>query len=406
MGIKGGNSILQGGRTKVQLKNKLCIGKSFAIDASEQIYRAQMAQSKAPSASQTIQEPWIKSYIKIIKDFAGARIAQLWIFDSFQSCEAKAGTIRKRKEERQKAKSLLEAYEKNTNNTTEVVPITEDDPLSILDFDHDDEKKMNELQAEYEETGNSSGMVSTITAEQIIQLQKKSYSMTSDQVDTAKFILECFRIPFIEAPPGVDAEKFACQLARDGIVDGVYSADTDCLFFGAPLILQFAPKSKPAYTLIDWNLAIEASGMTIEQLRKLAVVVGCDYYEDKKGLFFRIGAVKGTPLVKLDPPDARFSDPDVVKALNVFSSQIEYKGTEHEVTEDMLLCIECMKHEEGTWIKPKGFKRPFKSAKNINKLIQFLTDERGWASGSLITQFTNAFHVSGLKYIGTQTSDD
>jgi len=106
----------------------------------------------------------------------------------------------------------------------------------------------------------------------------------SNMIRDVLYILTKLGIQHALAPPGCDAEKLAAQLAREGIVDGVITVDTDSTFYGCPKqIKKIAGKSGKydVYVLAD---ILKRYDITYQQYVEIASVLGCDFCEGVKGV--------------------------------------------------------------------------------------------------------------------------
>lgn len=122
------------------------------------------------------------------------------------------------------------------------------------------------------------------------KLAKKALDITPELAACVCAYLKARKIPFVVAPNEADAQMV--WLEREGIVDGILSEDSDLLVFGA----------KKLYTKLEDTqvIMVDSCGMStlplfrghgsfsLQELRTLAIISGCDYSPGIPG----IGVVK------------------------------------------------------------------------------------------------------------------
>lgn len=118
--------------------------------------------------------------------------------------------------------------------------------------------------------------------------------ITPDMIEDAKKLLEGLGIPVVQAPS--EAEAQAAYMVKKGIVDFVASQDTDCLLFGAPVMirnLSIAGKRKKTNKLafevvnpitITLSDVLNSLGIDYSRFIALGMLVGTD---------FNVGGIKG-----------------------------------------------------------------------------------------------------------------
>ncbi|GET92879.1 DNA repair protein RAD2, putative [Leishmania tarentolae] len=94
-------------------------------------------------------------------------------------------------------------------------------------------------------------------------------------------LLDCCGVPYVLSPAEADAQ---CSfLARRGLVDAVFTEDSDVLVHGATTVLRgFFAQSKNAVAYEQSHLS--ACGITKTVLVALASLLGCDYTEGVPGI--------------------------------------------------------------------------------------------------------------------------
>lgn len=95
-----------------------------------------------------------------------------------------------------------------------------------------------------------------------------------------KDLCSAIGIPAITAPS--EAEMFAAVLCREGKVGTVVSSDADVLLFGSPNMTRSLQMTKGKLESATLEELKSSTGLTLEQLRDLAIICGCDFH--KKGV--------------------------------------------------------------------------------------------------------------------------
>lgn len=203
-------------------------------------------------------------------------------------------------------------------------------------------EKYEKLRAEIEENPLLA------TPEQLKQL-KTYLSQTGpngNEKDYFKSIIESFGIPTLRA--NGEGEKLCAQLARDGIVEAVFTSDTDTLAFGAPLLINDTLgwkdyEGERVFCVQTVKLEEICNELELEfsQFVDLCIMAGCDYNDNIP----RIAIGKSYKLLKQyekieDIPDS-VGDKTVLKyevCRNLFTSDeqiIENIETEYHPPDSM-----------------------------------------------------------------------
>lgn len=90
-----------------------------------------------------------------------------------------------------------------------------------------------------------------------------------------------------------DAERLCSLLVIQGKAAAVFSADSDCLAFGAPLIIEeFSRYSRePTVNCIRLDKVLAGVGLSFPSFVDFCIMCGCDYNDNMKGIA-RVGAMK------------------------------------------------------------------------------------------------------------------
>jgi 5'-3' exonuclease len=245
MGIKDFSKIFTYTREVkfADLKNK-----KIAIDAMTEIWRASLgAMNKLTDANgnPTIH---INVILAIILDLQKNNIKQIWVFDhnKIGHNTDKLEEIEKRREKRKNAKNEL------------------------------DEIMSKEFKSFHDEN-------------RITILEKQAFSIDSLIISDILTLLTYFNIQYMEAPEGYEAEAICASLNKNGIVDGVYSSDTDAVAFGALTLWRRNPRDKKIYEYVQSDIFKQITDITenessIEDIKKISVIMGTDFCEKTKGI--------------------------------------------------------------------------------------------------------------------------
>lgn len=125
----------------------------------------------------------------------------------------------------------------------------------------------------------------------------KAYSIPHEEYEYAQYFLSA--LGFNVFKPNCEAEKFCSMLCLDGLVAGVYSADTDNLAYGCPIWISDIETGVldenycTIMTYIQYSAMIEHLNITKEGFTDLCIMHGCDYNERIK----MIGPVKACKMI-------------------------------------------------------------------------------------------------------------
>ena len=127
--------------------------------------------------------------------------------------------------------------------------------------------------------------------QQIDALEKQTFKVNTQMINDIKFILDCLNIKWVEAPAGFEGEAIAAYLNATGVVDAVYSGDTDPIAFGAPNLLRLNPKDKQIYEYTQEDVLQQITDANdeikepdLDDFLKAAVALGTDMAEKTTGV--------------------------------------------------------------------------------------------------------------------------
>lgn len=321
-------------------------GQTIAIDAFWKIYQANLGMEKIDALTDKDGNPtaYIQILLSNIIQMHRSGVKQIWVFD-FQEDKptekhhnpAKQGEIDKRRQRKDVNHTKIQ------NLTLELF-----NRPKKLDFDEE-----------------LDGMDTTETKIQneIDNLKKRTFHITRDQVDNLKKILFLLGIPYLEGISGYEGEHLASYLVQQDIADAVFSGDSDPIAFGAKRLYRKVKKDIFEYTLEDILRQIKEKSNTanpdLADFRKIAVILGGDFCAKTAGVGPRTVFQK-------------------YQSINLTTSQKECLD-EFSKLDNAKLNLDIINKEAV----------PFEQ-KQINKLIDWLVDEKGFNRSRLVETLTKA----------------
>jgi len=152
------------------------------------------------------------------------------------------------------------------------------------------------------------------TEEQKNHLEKKTIRLTKQHVDDIKELLNLMGVSYVQA--NGEAEAYASEMCRQGMVDYVVTEDMDTLAFGCPKMIRMcldkSIRRPDIISIIDLEEVMKGFSMNYQQFVDLCILCGCDYCSNiprigNKGalkLIKKHGSIEGAlPLVKNIPED-------------------------------------------------------------------------------------------------------
>jgi flap endonuclease-1 len=264
-------------------------GQLIAVDAMTEIYRAALATKSVSTLTDKYGAPTIHISVVIstVMDFMSNGVRQIWVFDHNQAPDkefhnvAKMPELAKRKAKKDKAiEDLKELFSDDESDTEQ--------PAKSGKMPADDDKinDANENNSDEEVEVVKKSTVKNLKVKKRNMLEKQAFTVSPKMIADVKFILDKLGIYHIDAPEGFEAEGIASYLNKIGIVDAVFSGDTDAIAYGAKRLYRRVPIKKVIleYTyddiieqVIEKNSDIE--NPDIDLLIKCALVMGTDFCE-------------------------------------------------------------------------------------------------------------------------------
>lgn len=106
-------------------------------------------------------------------------------------------------------------------------------------------------------------------------VQKRKIRLGKTDVADIKRLLTLCGIKWMSV--NVEAEFYAAALSRIGFVDAVLSSDMDVVVRGGNLLREKIINGKKYFQYINAATFAEKSGLTLEDLARVAVHIGCDF---------------------------------------------------------------------------------------------------------------------------------
>ena len=113
-------------------------------------------------------------------------------------------------------------------------------------------------------------------------LEKQTIRLTKEHVDDIKQLLELMGVSYVQAHG--EAEAYASEMCRKGMVDYVVTEDMDTLAFGCPRMIRTcldkSIKRKDIISIIDLDTVLQGFELTYDEFVDLCILCGCDYCEN------------------------------------------------------------------------------------------------------------------------------
>ena len=265
---------------------KSLAGKTIAIDAMTELYRSALGAKSISQLTDKYGKPTmhINVILSVILEMHKNKIKQIWCFDSPTSNRLKAAELDKRKHRKDSAMSkildlALCAKSPIITQRAKSPIILDEEPIDELTTD--EFKSLDEKQQDIDSLGKQ---------QDIDSLEKQAFTISKEQIDDIKFILHHLNIMYLDAPDGFEGEQIASYLSATHQCDGVYSADTDCIAFGAQVQWRRHPRDKKIYQYTSQHILKQIHETnplikpTLVNLIKACVILGSDFAPKTPGI--------------------------------------------------------------------------------------------------------------------------
>lgn len=112
-------------------------------------------------------------------------------------------------------------------------------------------------------------------------LEKQTVRLTKEYVDDIKQLLDLMGVSYVQA--NGEAEAYASEMCRQGMVDYVVTEDMDTLTFQSPRMIRTcldkSIKRSDIISVIHLDRVLNDFQMTPEQFTDMCILCGCDYCE-------------------------------------------------------------------------------------------------------------------------------
>ena len=236
MGIKGLTPLIkQYSPESIETVNLHTLsGKTIAIDASLFMYKMLINVRKSDKSYFTSQDGKVVSHITGIfyktVNYLAVNITPIFVFDG-KPPENKGGVLKSRNDKVASAKLAMENTE--------------------------------------------------LTTEQKNQLEKQTVRLTRQHVDDIKQLLDYMGVSYVQA--NGEAEAYASEMCRQGMVDYVVTEDMDTLTFGCHKMIRTcldrSIKRSDVISVIHLDRVLQDFEMNYKQFVDMCILCGCDYCE-------------------------------------------------------------------------------------------------------------------------------
>jgi flap endonuclease-1 len=153
------------------------------------------------------------------------------------------------------------------------------------------EEKFNEL-SEQLASASISDDENDKLVEEMNKMSKRSVTITKENIDDTKKLLDFIGIPWIQAP--CEAEAQCADLVKNGKVYATATEDMDCLTFGSNVMLKNLTDPKKNTIEISLDKVLLELKMSKDEFIDFCILCGCDYTDSIKG----IGPKRGLALIR------------------------------------------------------------------------------------------------------------
>ncbi len=260
---------------------------TIAVDAMTLIYSSSLGIGEVNKLSHNgkptafMQVLWY-----VIINMIKAKLTPIFVFDNPMANKLKHAELSERKSKREKARDKMNELNEEIKNMEDIKVDTDEDEGT--------KQKISEKKAK------------------VKKLEKQTFVVEQWMINEVKFMLDCFGLPWFDAPPGIEAECYAAAMTHE-FADAVLSTDADTLLFGAKKLIKRNPFKTNEYAVYDLAELLADNDITRQELVKIGVVLGCDFFKDKQSTFPRIGVKTVIKKVKSGSLDEPFENNTKVK---------------------------------------------------------------------------------------------
>ena len=122
--------------------------------------------------------------------------------------------------------------------------------------------------------------------EAVIKMRSHILEISAEDFLLTKELFKILKVPYFNAP--LEAETFASDLCKRGLVDAVLSEDTDVLAYAAPVFLSKINTTQGTCIRIKYDKLLSALELKCDEFLDLCIMCGTDYNKN----IFRVGPEK------------------------------------------------------------------------------------------------------------------
>jgi len=346
MGIKGFSKVFE--KSSKEIKLSKIKDKSVAVDASIIMFKSCLGMNNINALTDSNGNSTIHINVIISKilNFEKCNIKQYWVFDYFERGYENPDKVL----EHTKRKTIKDNSIKKLKKLT-------DQKLKNDLFSESDEDTDNEEISKKDTDDKLISKKDTIQ-KQIYTQEKIGFSINDRIVSDTKYILDCFNIPWCDSLKNVEAESVCSALTNTGLCDSVFSTDTDAMAYGAKELIRDVKVAKKK-ALMSYKLSdvLSDNSIDINDLRKIAVILGTDHAVKTKGIGIK------TVLKKFKDVELTEGQLNAIKIFEtpVEISKLKWNNDDDENSSDELYYdTPFIKHKINkllNWLEGKSFNR-------------------------------------------------
>ena len=356
---------------------------------------------------------WVNVFISFLCKFIKHNIVTVCIFDGPNP------PIEKKLEQVSRRESVAKSVDK-MNNLSECKRILDEDYRDDMEVAEDLILRIKDLLKSpvKPDTTNYHSLqsIKDNISEKIEKLKNQTIAITSDHKNIAFRIVELMGLHAIEADG--EAEALCSHLAREGIVHGVLTEDTDCLVYGSPFTFTYKKFTLNDEQVVVYHLdsILGAMGMTHETFIDMCIMLKCDYNRrtyasegssnqssEPTKIRGRMPDEEGNPIVPKKGGDVAIGTKKMVQLIQRFGS---FEACKKFLTNPEALRYERCK-EIFTTFPPLPFKEMFKRnlQPNVEELEKFIGTMDVYVNFAIVRNLTNPTPVK-FEDASSSSEDD
>jgi 5'-3' exonuclease len=235
--------------------------KRVVIDANCFIYKAKSAQLKNIYSIQTY-------YLRMINNLLENNIKFIFVFDGLKSCSLKQDEQIKRLNDRKKQKNKIDGMTEATTLLKEIKKILSLNPIFKDVFERSIfSKQLSLMEVKLKKSIKNYNTHPTISEKRhLVEFLKK--------LNVGVIIID-----------NHDAENLCCYMGNIGLVDYIFSTDSDCMMLShkVPYIYDYN-NTDTTFSYLNGEMAMKSLNYkNIEQFHNFCILLGTDYAKRIRG---------------------------------------------------------------------------------------------------------------------------